>query len=330
MHELISRTYDLASLQISKHELMSEVAEFFSARAAVLIAGATASSPDLICCGASRKIAGGDHFIRVLESSLSRAGVDRLVASNLNASLDEHDGRQYTLLFDTDTALIGGLDTSFARAKALLPHIVRSMNVSDWSDRAARAAKRAVGDLSQEITPATLILDETGRIVDINTKASLLLQSCNSIKEVGGRLELSMPSMAGRLKALLRSQLDDPRADPVFLNVNEPGRSESLTLLLKRRENPTRGVIIYIRRLRSTCPVLPAHIIQKFGLSPKEVRLTTGLLQGESLGDLASKFNVSRHTLRAQTKSVFRKTNVRSQAALILLVFDDQLSVFDQ
>lgn len=330
MHDLISRTYDLASLQISKHELMSEVAEFFSARAAALIASATPNSPDLICCGASRKIAGGDNFIRVLRSNLSQAGVDHLVASNLNANLDERDGRRYTLLLDADTALIDGRDTGNARAKALLPHIVRSMNVSEWSDKTARVARQAVGHLRKELTPATIVLDETSRIVDINNKAILLLQSCNGIKDVGGRLEMSVPAMAGQLRVLLRSQLNDPRAEPVFMNVNEQDGSESLTLLLKRRENPTRGVVIYVRCLRTSCLIVPSQIIQKFGLSPKEVRLTTGLLQGKSLGELASEFSVSPHTLRAQTKSVFRKTNVSSQAALILLVFDDQLSVFDQ
>ncbi len=328
-HDLITRTYDVASSLISKHELMSEIADFFVVPAAALISTSTVAGPYLICCGAGNKVAGGDRFVRDLRSNLSDKRMDHWVVSNFSANLESPDGRQYTLLLDVDAVSPDGHDTKNAHANALLPHIVRSTNLSELSDRSVRIAPQVVESLNEQLAPATVILDATSQITEINDQAISLLQSFNGIKKIGSRLEILEPSMARQFRMHLQSQLADPAAKPAFLSISEHDGLNSLTLLLKRRENPTCQVVIHMRCLKSASLNVPAHVIQKFHLSPKEVRLTTGFLQGKSLRQLASEFNVSTHTLRAQTKSIFKKTKVNSQAALILLVLDDRSSVFE-
>ncbi len=329
MHDLISRTYDVASAQVSKQQLMTEIADFFEVRAAALISIAETRAPNLVCCGASGKIAGGDRFIQILRTDLSNEGVEYLLASNFSANLEKEDGGRYTLLLDTDVAPIAGDETENTRAHALLPHIVRSVNLSEWGDTSVRVAAEVADELRAQLTPATIVLDETNRVADINDKAASLLQTCNGIREVSGRLELADAVMTAQFRKCVRMQISNARSGPVFLNISTRDGEENLTLLLKRREKPTRGVVIYVRCLRTSSLIVPAHIVQRYELSPKEVRLTVGLLQGKSLATLADEFSVSTHTLRAQIKSVFRKTNVSSQAALILLVLDDHSSVFE-
>jgi DNA-binding CsgD family transcriptional regulator len=329
MHQMISRTYDLASSQVSKQQLMREVAECFSARAAALILSGAENPPKLICCGANQALGDGQNFLWDLKADLSDAGINRLIAANFSVSLDKHDGRRYTLLLGTDSVLSDGVSPDHASAQALLSHIVRSMLVSEWSDQSIHVAEQVVDELREELEPATIIVDAACRVVHINKKATALLQSSSVIKNLHGRLEITEALMAGRLREALTTQIENADAEPHFLNLNEHEEAENLTLLLKRNDSPAREVVIYASYLRSSSLTLPEHFVERFGLTPKEVRLTVGLLQGKSLGQLADEFCVSKHTLRAQTKSVFKKADVNSQAALILLVFDEQIMVFD-
>ena len=76
-------------------------------------------------------------------------------------------------------------------------------------------------------------------------------------------------------------------------------------------------------------PALRAGYLKTaYGLTPKEARLALGLAHGLSLDALAEKFCVSRHTLRAQLKSVLRKTDVHTQAGLVRKLLSDPRLLF--
>ena len=66
----------------------------------------------------------------------------------------------------------------------------------------------------------------------------------------------------------------------------------------------------------------PSLLIDIFGVTLAEVRLTLKLLEGLSLTAGAEALGISRNTARTQLSSVFSKTNLNSQTQLVKLVSD--------
>lgn len=62
------------------------------------------------------------------------------------------------------------------------------------------------------------------------------------------------------------------------------------------------------------------QLMQHFGLTPAEQRLTLFLSTGRHLVDAARTFRLSRHTVRNQLRSVYDKAGVTSQSELALLM----------
>ncbi|HEX4157242.1 MAG TPA: helix-turn-helix transcriptional regulator [Rhizomicrobium sp.] len=62
-------------------------------------------------------------------------------------------------------------------------------------------------------------------------------------------------------------------------------------------------------------------MMQHFGLTPAELRLTLFLSTGRHLTDAATAFRVSRHTVRNQLRSIFEKVGVRRQTELTRLMW---------
>lgn len=66
----------------------------------------------------------------------------------------------------------------------------------------------------------------------------------------------------------------------------------------------------------------PALLMDVFGLTPAEARLTLKLIDGLSLTVAAEALGISRNTARTQLSSVFSKTSLNSQTQLVKLVSD--------
>lgn len=66
---------------------------------------------------------------------------------------------------------------------------------------------------------------------------------------------------------------------------------------------------------------VPGYLLETlFALTPAEARVASGLLDGQSVEDLASAARLSRETIRAQLKAVMHKTGTRRQADLVNLL----------
>ena len=62
------------------------------------------------------------------------------------------------------------------------------------------------------------------------------------------------------------------------------------------------------------------HLVRTWRLTATEVRLALHLADGGSVGGYAELFGVAEGTVRGQLKSIFAKTGVNRQAALVSLV----------
>jgi DNA-binding CsgD family transcriptional regulator len=121
-------------------------------------------------------------------------------------------------------------------------------------------------------------------------------------------------------KQCLNSLQAESSRQTFFVPVQGKDQQDSLVLSLKKRDDSSDTVVIYLRSMCIPDGVLPGHFSEEFGLSSRESRLAAGLMRGKDLLQLAAEFHVSRHTLRTQLKSMLRKTGANSQVALIMLI----------
>jgi DNA-binding CsgD family transcriptional regulator len=78
-------------------------------------------------------------------------------------------------------------------------------------------------------------------------------------------------------------------------------------------------VVVFIRQPDSTMTTPMEWLRQIYGLTAAEGRLMQALVAGDSLDGAASRFSVTRETVRSQLKAVFQKTGAASQGDLIRL-----------
>lgn len=66
---------------------------------------------------------------------------------------------------------------------------------------------------------------------------------------------------------------------------------------------------------------LPCDVLRTlYKLSPAEIRLVQGLMNGLSINHITEEFGISVHTVRSHLRSIFSKTNVDGQAGLMRLI----------
>ncbi|MES5485881.1 helix-turn-helix transcriptional regulator [Bradyrhizobium sp. INPA03-11B] len=71
-----------------------------------------------------------------------------------------------------------------------------------------------------------------------------------------------------------------------------------------------------------TAPQAPSLALIRglFDLSPSEARVARGIVQGQTIGDIAALHGLSRETIRNQVKAVFAKTGTHSQRDVVALL----------
>jgi hypothetical protein len=82
---------------------------------------------------------------------------------------------------------------SSARPAAALRRALHMHNLLDRSESLGMLYSKAIGRLSV----ATIVLDETGKVLDQNLIAQEILDSGDGLKLVGGRLEATYPATTG-------------------------------------------------------------------------------------------------------------------------------------
>jgi DNA-binding CsgD family transcriptional regulator len=148
-----------------------------------------------------------------------------------------------------------------------------------------------------------VLLDTTGRVISANAEARLLLPLAESVFTDGETVDL--PSFqVGRSKEPVRVQ-----AGGVSLEVQlEPmmnGGPEVSHLVLLLKAAWTDGEAR--RRM----------LVQRYRMTPAEVRLAEQLLDGMTAAMAAQSLGVSIHTVRTYLKRLYQKTGVRNQALLM-------------
>jgi len=213
------------------------------------------------------------------------------------------------------------------RCNRLIPHLQRAIQMRQ------RFSELQLGNLSSDahldiIAMPSLLIDETGRVAQVNRAAKDLLAADSTLQCEDGHVRTHHPELTRRLNVQIIAAVNACRGDiahaPGLVLVPRPGR-RPLTLMVAplrviRSCEIRGGALLFIYDTELT-PSLTAELVGRlFNLTDAEAQLAVALCAGLTLDNVAMDRGTSLHTVRSQLKSLFNKTGTKRQADLIVLL----------
>ena len=219
----------------------------------------------------------------------------------------------------------------------LTPHLQRAIEIYAKLNRTSSERDVYAGAVEQ-LSVATLILDEQGRLLTANAVGKALLEQDNGLSLRDERLHIDgrdiNKELQDSLRTIIRAQQQGEAAIVRALRIPRPAGQSDLGLVVRpvpsaqRHEgqaSPAAAVFISDPDLQESTSAQTLR--ELFELTPAEARLATLLARGSSLAEVSAAQNISQHTARAQLKSIFAKTGVSRQAELVRLVLKSVASL---
>lgn len=216
--------------------------------------------------------------------------------------------------------------------ETFIPHLRTAIRIFAEID-VMRSERGFYAEAMDQLTLATIVLDETERILHANRLAESILAARDGLSRSNDTLMIAHHEDAKRFRELIAHAIEAQRTSRAGLvevmRVRRPSGqpdvslavrpSTSRTNLKNERLTSTVAVFLSTNTLDSgEEPPMSPEVIQKlFGLTPKEATLALRLAAGESLLDAARMLNMSPNTARTHLRSIFAKTGVDRQANLV-------------
>lgn len=224
-----------------------------------------------------------------------------------------------------------------ALCELILPHLRRALNMHNQLDR-SQSMGTLYSQAISRLSVATIVLDESGRVLQHNPIAQELLTSADGLKLVAGRLEASYPSDNRELQRLVRGAFarqgkeSPPIAEAV--SITRPSGQVSLVVVVESvpslewaESKGQPAVVVYIRDAVGKSLASTTVPKQLFNLTPAETALSLELANGLSLEEAAEKLNIRRNTARAHLRAIFSKTGVRRQTELVRVMLNSVMAL---
>jgi DNA-binding CsgD family transcriptional regulator len=219
----------------------------------------------------------------------------------------------------------------------LTPHLRRAIEIYAKLNRTTSERDVYAGAVNQ-LSVASIILDEQGRLLTTNAVGRALLDSGEGLSLRDGRLHIEgrdiNKELQQALTTIIRAQQRGETSVIKALRVPRPAGRSDLGLVIRPvpasqwsegQSSPSVAVFVSDPDLQEST----SHQIlgDLFDLTPAEANLATLLARGLSLAQVSSAQGTSQHTARAQLKSIFAKTGVSRQAELVRLVLKSVASL---
>lgn len=192
----------------------------------------------------------------------------------------------------------------------LAPHWVNACTLRERlvpPDRETLGTVRAF----EVLGTAAFLLDERGRCVRWNAAADALLHTRAWVCLLGGRLVATSTGT---------SAVRASGSEPIVLR----GRDGRAGAHLAVHPLPSGGAFGSVRAVVFVEPVQATHaarvrraLVAAYDLTPREAELTARLADGADLAEAAAAMNITAGAARTRLKSVYDKTGVRHQGALV-------------
>lgn len=209
----------------------------------------------------------------------------------------------------------------------LTPHLRQAVAIHSRLHQMASERDIYSGAVDQ-LSVATFILDEQGRLTSRNAMATALIKDADGLSLRGERLHIASHAIDGELQAALTSVISAQQTGETALvkALRVPRRAGRSALALvvrpaplaqsnENQSGPCVAVFVSDPDQRDTASQNTLGAL--FNLTPAEARLAILLARGLSLTEISEAQNISPHTARAQLKSIFAKTGISRQAELV-------------
>lgn len=221
-----------------------------------------------------------------------------------------------------------------ALCASFLPHLRRASQLHNLIDRSESLSDLYSQAISR-LSVATLVLDESGSVLQSNPVADEILSRSDGLKLVGGRLEATYPSDNRVLQQLIRSAFDpDAPKSAEAMSVTRPSGLVNLGVVVESipsldwaEEKGQPAALVYIRDASSKSLASEVVTKQLFNLTRAETALAMELANGLSLEEAAEALNIRRNTARAHLRSIFSKTGVRRQTELVRIMLNSVVAL---
>ncbi len=224
-----------------------------------------------------------------------------------------------------------------ALLEKITPHLRRAIEVYARLKRMTSERDVYSGAVDQ-LSVATIILDEQGRMLNTNALAKALLEEGNGLCLHGRQLHIDGRDINRELQqaldTIIKAQQAGTTAIVRALRVPRSAGRADLGLVIRPvpaaqgnegQSSPCAAVFISDPDLRESAS--QQILGELFELTPAEANLAILLARGLSLAAVSETQQVSPHTARAQLKSIFAKTGVSRQAELVRLVLKSVASL---
>lgn len=178
---------------------------------------------------------------------------------------------------------------------------------------------------------ATITLDENGRVLRSNGAADLMVAADDGILVHRGMLQLRQPELNDKLREIMEKMLDAQRREEVVpsnaIAIPRPSGEADYEFLIKAipvdRYVETRNsphLMVLINDPANNPAVSMSALMDLYGLTNSEARISVLLSQGKTLDDVSSELGIARNTARAHLRAIYSKTGVTQQSMLVSLV----------
>lgn len=205
----------------------------------------------------------------------------------------------------------------------ILPHAARALEIRDRLERAKAATETLAHRLAASLTFGVVVLDAQGRMLQSNPVAQEIAGEGGCIRcRPGERLRLRGAAGA-KLARLIAAGAPTASGSEGLLHIRRP-RGPALSVVITSLPKNTvawigiepRWLVLLFdpeRRLRINAEL----IARDLGISASEAVVAAMIGAGDSTLVIARRRGVNEATVRAQLKSIFRKTMIRSQSELV-------------
>lgn len=124
-------------------------------------------------------------------------------------------------------------------------------------------------------------------------------------------------SVLHRLISSMSGDGEDAEENYTLKITGEDGNALTMLMVSVGKQSTEHGVAIFIDSGGGFFNISEDTLKSVYGLTQSEAGLLLRMVQGETLAEISEARNVTMHTVRAQLKSVFAKTDTNRQASLI-------------
>jgi len=207
---------------------------------------------------------------------------------------------------------------------------------ADKTADGAGGALRHLAAALERMPFGVIVVNEQAEALAMNAYAASLLSAGDGLRLSDHRLVASSTRDTTALHELIRNAMAEggggPRRRDGAMTISRAIMGRPISLLVTAPESPPgrpgaaetaesrSAAVIYLSDPERRIALRSSVLARLYDLTPAEIRLVEGLVNGKDLSELSAETGVSRNTLRSQLQAVFSKTHTNRQAQVVRLV----------